>query len=697
MIDSPDDLHDFVLDLVGEIVTRSPSIETLIEWVEGEIRDGFEGGVDMDDQMRRHMACALARTAWNVTPQPLHGFRVMKIAEPGRNDRCVAGFNCKHKQCCGQMPRMPALDPEVGWVGVCEALPEDQLDGLIASGRVPDGMLHMVAQRMLEFNPERVRAMLEPRFAGPLGGLKEDAAQMMWVLADTYDALDKPRLKSKLLQRAIGEGRGVLRADALQRMATMLADKRDFKGAWEHFALAQRENPDDPSLSHLEVILLTDQERYDEAAERAKFWLAKLKRQGWVDDGDPMMELLREAAAGRAGTAIAAVSARAAGEEVTRFVNAVRRALDTPVVPGRVRAVSLADMAVDGGTGPGGTEEGADSSGGILQSVIKQLKGMGLDDASARREAEKVRPALEDQFKALQACADKAPAQTSLDLDDTDGSTDPDEYELAVDAPLAALEADWHRVWPVAKPMSTMPGPQADLDPWEPACADMWVQFIEQTTDAAQSPDVLDDWLAAMRFLDAGAQDWIARELVPRIEARAWEILSGAGLGDGELPWGVMQNRPLLRLLVTSAYDAQYAGDSASARTRMRDLLRINPNDNHAIRMALVNLDLAAGDNDAALAVIARYEDDGSPAVCYGAVLAWYRKQDMARAAAALRAARKACKKIESFLLPARKAKPKMSSYGIQYGGDDEAWLYREQMRAVWAATPGALDWLKRN
>jgi hypothetical protein len=33
---------------------------------------------------------------------------------------------------------------------------------------------------------------------------------------------------------------------------------------------------------------------------------------------------------------------------------------------------------------------------------------------------------------------------------------------------------------------------------------------------------------------------------------------------------------------------------------------------------------------------------------------------------------------------------------GVQYGGDDQAWLYREAMRDLWLETPGAIDWLKR-
>lgn len=44
----------------------------------------------------------------------------------------------------------------------------------------------------------------------------------------------------------------------------------------------------------------------------------------------------------------------------------------------------------------------------------------------------------------------------------------------------------------------------------------------------------------------------------------------------------------------------------------------------------------------------------------------------------------------------ARVKRPKFSEHGILIGGEDQAWLYREEMRDLWQDTPGALDWLKK-
>jgi hypothetical protein len=35
-------------------------------------------------------------------------------------------------------------------------------------------------------------------------------------------------------------------------------------------------------------------------------------------------------------------------------------------------------------------------------------------------------------------------------------------------------------------------------------------------------------------------------------------------------------------------------------------------------------------------------------------------------------------------------------TFGVRIGGDDQAWLYREEMRDVWDATSDALEWLRK-
>ena len=126
--------------------------------------------------------------------------------------------------------------------------------------------------------------------------------------------------------------------------------------------------------------------------------------------------------------------------------------------------------------------------------------------------------------------------------------------------------------------------------------------------------------------------------------------------------------------------------------------MRLNPNDNHGLRDVVVNELLAQNNNHEALDVIQQYPDEGTPSMVFGHILALFRLGEAAKALNALIEANHANPKIAKWLLPARKAEPKTtSSYGIQVGGDEEAWLYREDMRDVWDATPGAMAWLKKH
>ena len=51
--------------------------------------------------------------------------------------------------------------------------------------------------------------------------------------------------------------------------------------------------------------------------------------------------------------------------------------------------------------------------------------------------------------------------------------------------------------------------------------------------------------------------------------------------------------------------------------------------------------------------------------------------------------------KTLEYLLPPRVRRPKLRQGTIATGDDDQAWLYRDEMRAVWQQTPGALEWLR--
>ena len=110
----------------------------------------------------------------------------------------------------------------------------------------------------------------------------------------------------------------------------------------------------------------------------------------------------------------------------------------------------------------------------------------------------------------------------------------------------------------------------------------------------------------------------------------------------------------------------------------------------------VINACLRRGDDAAALDLAEQYPADLNPDISYGKVLALYRLERLEEACDALIDAKTDLPKIPRFLSAKRIRKPKIDDFGVKLGGDDQAWQYREEMRDIWSATPGALDWLKR-
>ena len=626
------------------------------------------------------MACGMSRSLWRSMPNPSRQFQTEKLPSLGRNDPCAIGLGCKHKQCCGGMPSFPSFDAEHCWAILCEVLPASRMQDILDSGRLPDGMLSPVAHRLLAIDPARVRTLLEPHFANKLDGKDKHLGELLLTLCDAYDALGDSELKMELLERVADECTGQVRADALQRLATVYSDCGEFDRAWKLFSEAQRAAPDDPALSHLEILLLISQRRDAEARERAKFWVAKFERAGYDDEAMPLLNWLRQIGQGHdPAQAMADLTADRLGEWETRMIAAVEAGLATPVQTRHLSMVSLASMESAASHEPEDMEA----------TLVKHLTGIGVSKKEAREQARVM--AAE-----IAAAAAKQPSheQASL-LDEATGAEPDNEHVLVTGALMQAREQAWHRAWPLGKPFSTYPLPDITTDAWAPPQVEFWVGFLEQHPDAMNSLDILDDLMVALSVMpDAGAM-YAAPPVREKIFKRLHALLDSVTTTDIVLPWVCDENRPALRLLAQEAID-HLGHDEPDALPLLQAMLRLNPNDNHGLRDVVVNLHLEHGEDKAALALIAKYPDDGAPALCFGKVLALYRLGDLPQATAALKAANKLNPKIVKFLLPARKAQPKASEYGIQMGGDDEAWRYREDMRDAWESAPGALDWLKR-
>ncbi|MDT8399895.1 MAG: SEC-C metal-binding domain-containing protein, partial [Pseudomonadales bacterium] len=236
---------------------------------------------------------ALGVSIYNAMPLPDHDFRRAPLPRPGRNEPCYCGSGEKFKHCCQPLGRLPDLKDYNMLRHILDNLPRKALAELPRTKVDVVALADTARQWRHEGEVKLAAQLLEPWFAGA-GKLSGRLGFLFDELMDSYLELDQAGKRKRLLDRVITNGDRELRAAALQRKATVLTDQGDTRGAWEVFQQAQRENPGDPALAILELTLLVSQGDIDKAKQRAKFWLARVKRDRHINP--EMIELLRAAA-----------------------------------------------------------------------------------------------------------------------------------------------------------------------------------------------------------------------------------------------------------------------------------------------------------------------------------------------------------------------------------------------------------------
>lgn len=254
------------------------------------------GNLRDDPDLRHRLAHCMARAIWKQTPHPAHRYAPAPLPAAERNAPCHCGSGRKYKQCCQPIERGIPFERMNLLPHLLDALPKRRWRELVGS-RIA---LDMVAHAAQEWNEEDrhadATALLELWLADD-AHFDAHHELLFDLLLDAYTNRPKPRKKAALLDRALAHGDRRLRSAALQRRASMLADEGDYDRAWTLFAEAQRNDPESPSLSHLEVTLLFSQGREAEARERARFWVRRFERQRDPEFAD-LIQLLRDLADG---------------------------------------------------------------------------------------------------------------------------------------------------------------------------------------------------------------------------------------------------------------------------------------------------------------------------------------------------------------------------------------------------------------
>jgi hypothetical protein len=267
------------------------------------------------------------REIWNRTPLPGNRFRPRALPKPERNAPCICGSGRKYKQCCASVESMGSPFENLSLLSFV-------LDSLSASDRAllpysylnPEELAFVSRQWMEDGRAKEAVKLLEGLFAD-FAKLDERAEAAFDCLLDCYDLLNNPLKKKRLLERGFAAQDKHLRAAAMQRQCCILADRNEYAEGWALFQQLQRLIPNDSSLSHLEVVMLLGQGEKQRAAERARFWIARLAQD--EDAQGSLLEFLRSVAKGEATTAMAGI-AREMNPAVDKLLDMIRQ-LPQPV------------------------------------------------------------------------------------------------------------------------------------------------------------------------------------------------------------------------------------------------------------------------------------------------------------------------------------------------------------------------------
>lgn len=206
-----------------------------------------------------------------------------------------------------------------------------------------------------------------------------------------------------------------------------------------------------------------------------------------------------------------------------------------------------------------------------------------------------------------------------------------------------------------------------------PICADAYVLLAQHAEDGSDREiDLL------RQGVDAGAK-----------------AIGKVGFDEyaGEF-WGFLETRPYMRARFGLARTLWLRGALDEAIDHLRDMLRLNPNDNQGARYSLAALLIEAGrDKDLAALLEAYPEDDMAAWTWTAALMAFRQAGDSKESRRLLADAVANNPHVPAYILRTKQIPKRLPAY-YSPGEADEAIFYALDFRTGWMRTPGALDWL---
>jgi hypothetical protein len=158
--------------------------------------------------------------------------------------------------------------------------------------------------------------------------------------------------------------------------------------------------------------------------------------------------------------------------------------------------------------------------------------------------------------------------------------------------------------------------------------------------------------------------------------------------------WGILETRPYMRARLGLAENLWALGRRDEAVAGLRDMLRLNPNDNQGLRYTLAARLLLMDRFDDLGQLLDQYPETSTTWLYNRALLVFRRQGDSAEARELLQQARKANKHVPAYLIGDRRVPMEGPPY-YSHGDETEAVVYAQSYTGGWRAIPGAIDWLR--
>jgi len=632
---NPADYEELVEHSLKEILQHE-DFTRFLSWMKQKV--GVTPQLSLFSSSDEHllpMATNLALAIWNGTPLPGNNFCPQPIPIPERSQPCLCGSGKKYKKCCFLGEQwVPDVDENMMWPLLMDVIPVKTLGKGIKDGTLPiKARVYYCMEVLDEGSSNRVIELLQDYYCA--SSHKDKGEHAAYGLTLLFDALDQ----QSMLERKL---------DLIDHICGTVPSSPLRSEALQRLATIQADAGD---LSAAFKSL--DKARKDTPANSD---IGLLEIQLLLLKGD--FSLARQRA---------------------RFV-----------------AKQVRRQNVDYQDDPSGNPLLE-----FLENVIKDpemaasvIGGMHRrDDTDLLRWLEKLpeRPVVPYIFKKEEGF----PAT----LKDYPAASRPHFTALPKPA-LRKMENGWRDVCPIESlfGVSLTPFSHGE-DPWEEASAP-WQEFLFDHPEALDSIAVVDDLLTLLGLHPAWGQPQMMESMLEPLLSRGMAIAADNLKRlpeDGCLPWLIEENRPFLRTLMRTMINARFQDDFTVADMIARQMLNLNPADNHGLRAEMINRHLLAKEDTLALAIADNFPGDTMPEILYGRVLALYRSGRNEEALNAAQEAKGKRPKVAASLISSQQKEPRESSrFGIEVGSRQEAWEYREDMREIWKETRGILTWLKK-